>query len=899
MELSEEELKNKINEFTNNYAVVLFNILGKQIHISVDWESFENAKKPQRAMEALYSWNGYFVFGRLIEVIEEFAVKYDGKSDIEDLLDAIVIQCVNKGRTVDLDGTNLIVKSNFSKGSMGALKKKRLKKLIGNLFRLTTKSYRKLIEQVCIPRAQQELRETLELTEEESDIEFEVDWESFGRSEDLSDALSNLTYYSGWYSFRNIARAFRYAIRYDEISKKKLKKLFTKVRFVHIPGRGYKKKKAFVEKSTIVIYGQWEYWWGGYLSTYDLQALLRHAVKLKKLEKKKKENKMNKDQVKKKIKLLRDVAESYYIRHGHLQYLEWVLSSPIFQKPDKLDSKAFNIFMTKFVNKENKENEEEKKKKKKKKKKEKFIYGRPIKKINQRGSRQDRLFCITNKSLYTFNYNYKKSKVLPKTIHIMPHKKWWYCRYGELSSSGGFGGDLAKKGGDKLNVNTDNVQKVSEGVGEIANLVSDKEFGVNFISNYRLKKPNPLLKKVAKQLGPKILMVFDKLVETQIEGKENLPAVHIPESPKFELSDIFKIIGKSLAKEDVKLPLITFDGFPPASLLDVIALLEETWDKTASQPDVKLPNLPTIDIAWLLKNALNTMREMKDLEFEFPQQPSLKKFFENIFDSMQEKAEESLGDIELPPPESIGLVKLLNVLKESIENFEEKVPKLKVAKQKLPEMLVVIETLIKVSEEVPVINFPPPKSLKILRILEIINNVIGVIDLPSVSFDGLDIDFGIELPKLPSVDIDLPGGKFLKYLQPAKKPPHEAVMYYPREKSDKHLCKELCYIHRAIAMCNNSPSWVSRPYKTKINYNATTFGQLLNKTSRGKTNKHKVKKDKKNENSEESQEENENEIEKEEINENEEEKENQEEKEKENKEEKENSDSDQLDSGSD
>eukprot|EP01155_Anaeramoeba_flamelloides_P052004 Anaeramoba_flamelloidesc42606_g2_i1.p1 GENE.c42606_g2_i1~~c42606_g2_i1.p1 ORF type:complete len:162 (+),score=36.97 c42606_g2_i1:78-563(+) len=129
MELSEEELKNKINEFTNNYAVVLFNILGKQIHISVDWESFENAKKPQRAMEALYSWNGYFVFGRLIEVIEEFAVKYDGKSDIEDLLDAIVIQCVNKGRTVDLDGTNLIVKSNFSKGSMGALKKKTIKEI--------------------------------------------------------------------------------------------------------------------------------------------------------------------------------------------------------------------------------------------------------------------------------------------------------------------------------------------------------------------------------------------------------------------------------------------------------------------------------------------------------------------------------------------------------------------------------------------------------------------------------------------------------------------------------------------------------------------------------------------------------------------------------------------------
>ncbi|KAJ3451872.1 stress response protein nst1 [Anaeramoeba flamelloides] len=886
MELSLEQIQEKVNGYVNNYAVALFNILEKEISIQVDWDSITESSNPQRAAEALFSWQGYFVFGRLIEVIQEYAIKYEGKSDIQQLLDAIVVQNISKGKKVEMNGTTLLVKSNFTKGSLGAIKKKRLKKLIGGLFRLTMKSYMKLIEDECIPRAIKELNDCLEFDNNET-MEFVVDWDSFKRSTDIAEALSNLTYSRGWYSFSNVSRAFRYGVQYDELSKKKLKALVKKVEFIHIPGKGYNKKKAFLEGTTLKIYGQWESWWGGNLRTYDIQSLLRHSVKLFKLEKKLKKNKFGKEQKKKKIRLLKDVSESFYIRKGHFEYLESILSSPVFLKPDKLDEKAFEIFMTKYVNKEKKKKEKEKKTEKKDKK-EKLLYGYPIKKVNHRGSKQDRMLVITDKAMYTFGYKYKKKKVVEKTIHKFKHSEWWYCQFGELGTSGGFGTELAKAaGGEEL-------EKVSEGVGEIAEVISGKEeYGVRFVTSKRRKKPNPVLKKLAAKLGKKILMVFDKLVENQIDGREGLPEIDIPENPKFELDDIFKIVAKSLSKEKGELPFVQIGEYPPASILDIMVVLEEIWDGVSNQPKLKLPNLPVINVGWLLKNCLSVLKEMDDLELEFPEQPSLSIFFKNILRDLEEKGEEALDEIELPSPNPIPLSDLLSIIVESLENHDEKLPKMKFSGFKLPKMNKVLETCIKSSQNVPEINFPAPKKLKILKVLKIINEVIGSIDLPSVSVGDLGIDFGIELPSLSLPDIDLGvdmpgGGKFLKYLKPKAKPPYAGLMYYPNGKPEKYLCKEMSYVHRALAMCNNTPSWVSRPYKTKINYQATTFGQFLNKTGKHKSKKpekkDKKKKDKKKDkNKDEKTEKNEEEKQEEKQEEEQEEEKQEEEKQEENK----------------
>ncbi|KAJ6232411.1 hypothetical protein M0813_04934 [Anaeramoeba flamelloides] len=847
MEISFEELKISVNNFTQNYTIGLFNILEKQIPITIDWESISNSKNPQRAAETLFSWQGYFIFGRLINVIQEFAIKYGGKPDIQQMLDSIIIQSVDKGKKVELNGTTLVIKNTLWKGSLGVLKEKKLKKYVGNLFQLTMKSYKKMVEIMCIPYALQMLQQSLQIQTNEPIIEFEVDWESFKKSSDLTEALDNFTRWNGWYSFQNVSRALYEAVHSDEIKLTKVQSIIKKIRFVHQKGSGRKDKYCVMDGATLVINAHWEHLRRSYPNQWEIRTMIKHAVKLKKLEKKFLENgELKKKQLKKKIKLLKDISKSCFLREGHFEYLEWVLSSALFPKPDKFEMQAFKDLMDNYINCDELKGKSKKKIQKKKNKLEKFVYGCAIKKVNHRGSKQDRLLCFTDRGMYSFHYWYKKKKLKGKSINQFLYSDWSFCLYGSLGSSGGFGTDLLKIAGEEMGVDGEQVEELAKkGVETVKKLGDNQDVGIRYVSARKTKKPNIILQKLAKKLGPKIGKIFQKIVEKHIVGKENLPKVKIPEKQKYKLHDVFKIAAKSLSREKTTLPFIQIENFPPAALIDVLSLLEEVWEKQSKQPKVKLPNVPTITVGWLLQETLSVLMDTKELVWEFPEQPNLGSFFRGMLRSIEELGEEALKDLELPPPQPISLKKLLKYVISVLQKADE-VPQVMVANFTFPPMEKILENTLQNCENLPEINFPPPKKLKITRVLEVVNSVMGDLELPSFPLGELDVDFGmsfdmpkIDLPDLDLPDVGIPGIKFLKYLKPKKKPIFHTILYYPAKGPKKYDSKDMVYLHRAIAMCSEAPSWVSSPKKAEITYEASTFGQIINKTSRGKSKKPK------------------------------------------------------------
>eukprot|EP01156_Anaeramoeba_ignava_P021419 Anaeramoba_ignava/c18987_g1_i1.p1 GENE.c18987_g1_i1~~c18987_g1_i1.p1 ORF type:complete len:692 (-),score=217.22 c18987_g1_i1:601-2676(-) len=690
MEISEEELKNQIGKIKEFYEQKLKETIGKEITIEIKWETFESSKRKQRAIETLYSFQGYFIFGKLVECLSELGLKFGGGGDIQKMLDAVEISCVEKGKKIELIGTTLTVRAPFSKGSFGFFSKSKLRNILSSLFKLTLIKYKKYILEECVPRSQKALSEILG-----TEIPFEVDWESFQKSNNLERSLERFSYWFGYYSFSNAVIAFRYSIQYDDLSKKKLINLIKKIVFVHIPGHGRSKRIAYIKEGVLYLCSLWEDYWYGYLRSYEIQSLLKHACAFYKLELKQKNQKFEKHQMKKLVDYLEDISSSHFVRNGHFEYMEWAISQPTISHPDDSDKTAFQILIDNYINKGKTEKHEV----------ENYMHGWNIKKINRRGTRQDRLMVLTDKALYTMKYNYKKKQPIQKTITRYEHDDYWYVYVGELKKQGSSG--LSSLAGA---IGGDDAQALVESAEKTKEIFDDsKEYAIRYVTSKK-NKSNPVLQTAAKKLGKKILDVFDKLVEKQIKGRDDLPEIEIPEAPKYSFTDVMHIAAKSLAKEEGALPFMPLGQFSSVSILDILAILEETFEELKNPPKIKLPNLPIIDLPWVLEIVLSTLRSMTAIEFDFPESPSLSNFFKEILKKIKKKKSSNLDDISLPSPNPITLPELLHVVLAELKKLEEPLPRVTISGFELPSIPEILELLISFTIEAPPIKLPPPKK---------------------------------------------------------------------------------------------------------------------------------------------------------------------------------------------
>ncbi|KAJ5078504.1 hypothetical protein M0811_04829 [Anaeramoeba ignava] len=787
MEISEEELKNQIGKIKEFYEQKLKETIGKEITIEIKWETFESSKRKQRAIETLYSFQGYFIFGKLVECLSELGLKFGGGGDIQKMLDAVEISCVEK-----------FYKNIF------------LKKLF--------------------PRSQKALSEILG-----TEIPFEVDWESFQKSNNLERSLERFSYWFGYYSFSNAVIAFRYSIQYDDLSKKKLINLIKKIVFVHIPGHGRSKRIAYIKEGVLYLCSLWEDYWYGYLRSYEIQSLLKHACAFYKLELKQKNQKFEKHQMKKLVDYLEDISSSHFVRNGHFEYMEWAISQPTISHPDDSDKTAFQILIDNYINKGKTEKHEV----------ENYMHGWNIKKINRRGTRQDRLMVLTDKALYTMKYNYKKKQPIQKTITRYEHDDYWYVYVGELKKQGSSG--LSSLAGA---IGGDDAQALVESAEKTKEIFDDsKEYAIRYVTSKK-NKSNPVLQTAAKKLGKKILDVFDKLVEKQIKGRDDLPEIEIPEAPKYSFTDVMHIAAKSLAKEEGALPFMPLGQFSSVSILDILAILEETFEELKNPPKIKLPNLPIIDLPWVLEIVLSTLRSMTAIEFDFPESPSLSNFFKEILKKIKKKKSSNLDDISLPSPNPITLPELLHVVLAELKKLEEPLPRVTISGFELPSIPEILELLISFTIEAPPIKLPPPKKLKILEIIEVLCSILGDLNLPSLSLKDLGISF--DLPDISldlndiGIDLGLPSGKFLQKFKTAPKPKYQEIIFQPRNDSKplKWQCFESAWLLRGVAMACNSPSWINSIQEHEVVYRSSFTGSLLTKTS-GKSNKKTDEKPKK------------------------------------------------------
>ncbi|KAJ3436471.1 hypothetical protein M0812_18529 [Anaeramoeba flamelloides] len=860
-------LKEKTEKLLTTNKKLLEEIIGKSIELQIDWESFNNSNitNSEVAIHPLHYCDGFFVFRRLINAIKVMTTTFGGKSDLNRMVEVICISHSDQKKLI-LQKSTLKLQVNFNYGSFGFPKQQKLERMIGSLFKLSIRGYKKHIIENCIPNTEKSINALLHFSENESGITIQVDWDSLGKSHDMSKTLLNLVKFNGYYSFQNIVKSFKMAIEEHNVSQKKLKFLIKTIIIENIPGTNLRKKNAFLNSQKLYICGLWEKP-DGYLKPEEIIPLLKHSSKLKKIENKLQTSSMNQDMHKLKNELLYDISECQTIRNGHYDYLRWLLSSPIFSRPDDDDIEAMEIFMKNHVNLQ----------KTKKNQQEIFITGIQIEKINKRGTKQDRIMVLTNKATYTFKYNYKKKKVIEKSLNCYDHQDYCYTIVGELEKKKAKGGDNEKNKkkssgskGKEIETEMETKSEMGKENEELGNNESGKIYAIK-LQTCKYIKPNIALEKVSKELGNKIIDFYEKLVEIQIENNENeIPNLDLLEIRPKSLSQLLKIAGKSFTKSNSSLPNLTFEGIGQISIVDLLSILEEHYSKIPNQPKIQTENLPIITLAWLLRSILEILRNTPNLNYPFHENPDLRIFLRSIYQQISKLDKESLPLFDLPTIQPISSKSFFEIINNTLsqlnntqnedkenenktenkenedeyENENNNVSKelfetIKIGKIELPKISIILEKINEVAESLPEINFPELPKIKIKKILEIIMINLGQIQINPIPLSSIEVSFDIKNLKIPSYDIEkTQKNTFLfKKKKIEKINPFCNLIFFPKAKSEKKSCIEYALIHRAIAMSANSPTWINKIYEKPVGFKRTGFGYLINKTSRGKANK--------------------------------------------------------------
>jgi hypothetical protein len=189
----EQTLKTKIVPETQRRISAA---VGTDIVVEVDYASFHSCPAPARALQAIYSFNGYFVFERIASVIERLC-KEGGPEYLRKCLKKIVVSNRNEKEGVKkvgcVDGV-LHCRGDYENGSFGGFQRYKLRRVLERLTAFRGRSYKKEWAERTVPEFDRRMKDELKCT-----IPIEVEWSTF-ETGNSDEALQNLAYWWGSYS---------------------------------------------------------------------------------------------------------------------------------------------------------------------------------------------------------------------------------------------------------------------------------------------------------------------------------------------------------------------------------------------------------------------------------------------------------------------------------------------------------------------------------------------------------------------------------------------------------------------------------------------------------------------------------------------------------------------------
>eukprot|EP00003_Mantamonas_plastica_P006377 TRINITY_DN1518_c0_g1_i1.p1 TRINITY_DN1518_c0_g1~~TRINITY_DN1518_c0_g1_i1.p1 ORF type:complete len:1269 (+),score=566.40 TRINITY_DN1518_c0_g1_i1:1967-5773(+) len=807
---------------------------GVEIPFEVEWASFDNTNNKERAIQSLWSWNGYFMFIRTAMVIEDICENSYGKDDVATRMKKIVISHESKVEDDDkikFDATSGVVAltGDFNYGSAGCFSKRALRLVIRKVLGLTSKYYVRKINDESIPRFNEKMNDIIG-----KEIEVSIDWESFEKAEDMEDAFYYMASWRGYYTFDRVASGVRRAVERDD--QLTYKELLQKVVFRHIPGKDYRKRRVSLTDGTLYIVGCFETYWGcpGYWDVYEV---LHHTYKFASMGE---FIDMDEDAHEKKLDLWKDACTSSQVVNGDVEYIKRLMENKCFWQPDEHEVNAVEKFMEDYAEDET------------------LIGSWFINKINFRGQEQDRMLVLTDKQLWTFAYDFAKSKVDSKRVHEYDHEDYRIIRMGELAGS---------------DISVPDAIPGSSAMGAAANAAADllgsKRYGLFYLTDKSAKKGN-LLGNLAGSLGlgKKIMELMQKMVDTLLADKEDsLPEINLPQLPIWNPEKVAKIALESMGSSDDELPMISLNGLPPANVIDCVSMLLEAFEALGKkQPRLKLDNMPIISIPYLLNGALEVLiNSENEINLPMPEgEPNMMVMLKQLVEEVV--SIEEIAPMPLPPIEDISLKEMLQVIRttlveKEVETIDQRLPSI----GDLPAVVDQIDQICAAIDDDLMIKFPELPELPIDGVLKKLAEALSEVELPS--FDMSGFDFGIDMPDMPNIDMpsidmpkvdmpdlgiempSLPGGglgKKLKKLKTPKKPEKLEMMAQPiildengneLEGMDNVVAQEISWALYGVARAANKPWYLWRPYTTSISLPESTVASVYNKMGKGLANK--------------------------------------------------------------
>ena len=729
----------------------LMSLIGELIDVEVNFSSIKQfSNNYENSLEHLQVWDGFFILGHLLDVIE-FLLQREDYENIrtsfaqkvkkitvaakpflkEELVNETlfvadgldyqrcdeeysVISDINSTTLTLIDG-NLQIAVVFDEGPslMGDVGSNSFMLKLGSLLGINREYYQEFITR-SISISQNSIKGEMLLPS--YDLKIEVDWESFEKAGNVDLCLSNFCSLECSYSILSLISAFRLVTHEHGLEANEIADAVDTIVFRNSeddrkpkpPDSGF----CYICKKTLYIYGVYRYHIG-HVSPKEISKAIGIACKFEMMRKKfvKLEQITNQEQDDL-IELMKDLTNYAALNFKTVDPLLEIISNSesFYQLKEEEKQNCIESINQYWADYEKSEGIQAKKA-------EEFKYGWTVNKINHRGQFQERLLCLTDQAIYTFAYNSKKKESSYKRARRFPYTMFSTIFYGQFNTEEGRHGIFLKS-----NIKTQKKEKETE------------------IAISKILKKN--LFKLSK------FMVFEHLIK-KIDRVQD-PKVWLPGVKAFEKpSSVCRIASRCFFMKNFTEKKIDL-GFGEtnfASAFEIIAEMFETLD----EPNIECPNFSSMTLTNIILKIFEYISSHVDeLDMVIPLDisiPSLLMLIEKTLIELPNRNERMSMDVGFIPP--LTFKELIHSLKQCIISFKKKdVENVTISSQhnvvfNIPKILQELEKL----EGIPDVEFPTYPRLGLLFIIRFAVTQINkhLPNLPEVNVYSLKIP-GIDLP---------------------------------------------------------------------------------------------------------------------------------------------------------